>query len=198
MTDDSLSSLSLSPKERISTDPKPIGESPLKAVLDISISDHQWLAEIPPLEALVDEITREVLVWPSTWKHFESTSSTTIQVGFCFANDSFIAKLNRDFCGKDRSTNVLSFPSGDVFNGMLHLGEIALAVGVVTGEAQAQGKSVLEHTTHLIIHGLLHLLGFEHESKKAANEMEKLEIDIMKSFGFGNPYIIAETETNGR
>ena len=96
--------------------------------------------------------------------------------------------LNQTFRGKDRPTNVLSFPA-DVDVDEPILGDLALCWPVVEGEAVEQGKSVLSHATHLVIHGLLHLLGFDHEEDTQAEEMEALEIRILAELNVENPYL---------
>ena len=96
--------------------------------------------------------------------------------------------LNQAFRGKDKSTNVLSFPAEVVVDEPI-LGDLALCWPVVENEAAEQGKSVLAHATHLVIHGLLHLLGFDHEDDAQAEEMEALEIRILADLNVANPYL---------
>lgn len=106
------------------------------------------------------------------------------EVTIVLATDAFVRKLNRDFRGKDKPTNVLSFPGvGD------YLGDIILARQTIEREAKTQGKTPRDHTIHLIIHGLLHLLGYDHERPKQAQNMEALEIKILKKLGINNPYL---------
>ena len=90
-------------------------------------------------------------------------------------------RLNRSFRGIDRPTNVLSFPSTDG-------GDIVLCHPVIRREAVAQRKSVAAHYAHLVVHGMLHLRGYDHEERRAALRMEKAEIRVLRRFGVGNPY----------
>jgi probable rRNA maturation factor len=106
------------------------------------------------------------------------------EVTVVLANDVFIRKLNRDFRGKDKPTNVLSFP-GDADN----LGDIVLARQTIVREAKEQGKTPRDHAVHLVVHGMLHLLGYDHEKAKDAEIMESLEIKILKKLGVSNPYL---------
>lgn len=97
--------------------------------------------------------------------------------------------LNRDYRGKDKPTNVLSFP----FEVPEHiesdlLGDLVVCAPVVAEEAVDQHKALKAHWAHMLVHGSLHLLGFDHVDDEEAEEMEALEIDIMQSLGFDNPY----------
>ena len=91
--------------------------------------------------------------------------------------------------GKKGATNVLSFPVGnDEFVEPGYLGDIVICAPVVLREATEQDKSPLAHWAHMVIHGVLHLLGYDHENEADANVMESLEIEKLDSLGYGNPY----------
>jgi probable rRNA maturation factor len=97
--------------------------------------------------------------------------------------------LNSRYRGKDAATNVLSFPAQippDL--GIPLLGDIVICAPLVDEEARAQGKPVQAHWAHLVIHGVLHLLGHDHEAEQEAREMETLEVDLLFSLGYDNPY----------
>ena len=103
-------------------------------------------------------------------------------------------ELNLQYRKKDKPTNVLSFPS-DIPEEMLNLleveplGDLVICIPVVLQEAAEQQKTPMDHFTHLLIHGILHLLGYDHETSAAdAEEMEALEIAILKKIGIANPY----------
>jgi len=91
-------------------------------------------------------------------------------------------KLNKKFRKKNRATNVLSFSYGK------GAGDIVLCHPVVAREARAQGKSVAAHYAHLVVHGVLHLRGYDHAAKAQAVKMEKREIRLLRRLGFANPY----------
>lgn len=101
-------------------------------------------------------------------------------------------QLNCDYRGKDAPTNVLSFAlnEGEPVPGMEHLlfGDLVLCAPVIEREAAEQGKSIAAHFAHLVIHGMLHLQGYDHDNDADAEAMESLEIQIMARLGYPNPY----------
>jgi probable rRNA maturation factor len=106
------------------------------------------------------------------------------QVTVLLTGDDRLRALNRQFRGKDTPTNVLSFPAATKDG----LGDIAIAHGVVAGEARAQGKDFSHHAIHLAVHGTLHLLGYDHEMPAEAKIMEQLEKEILARLGIADPY----------
>ena len=104
------------------------------------------------------------------------------------ADDAEIRTLNRTYRGKNKATNVLAFPDGTVEEGVRQLGDIILSYDTFKAESTAQNKPLKHHVTHLAIHGVLHLLGFDHLADEEANAMESLEIRILKRMGIANPY----------
>lgn len=101
--------------------------------------------------------------------------------------DSRVKKLNRAFRSKDAATNVLSFPAGlDSY-----LGDVAIAYGVTAREAKASGKSVADHAVHLAVHGVLHLLGYDHTTPRKASIMEPMEVRVLKTMKIADPYEVA-------
>ena len=103
-----------------------------------------------------------------------------------------IRALNRDYRDKDKPTNVLSFPTGKIdglpANESSPLGDIAICAAVVAEEALVQGKAVEDHWAHLLVHGTLHLLGFDHQEELQAAEMEDKESEILTAHGLSDPY----------
>jgi probable rRNA maturation factor len=100
------------------------------------------------------------------------------------SNDEKLHDLNVTFRGKDKPTNVLSFPARDDD----YLGDVAVAYGVTSQEAREQKKPFADHATHLVVHGVLHLLGYDHETARTAKIMEPLETKILRELGIGDPY----------
>ena len=103
-------------------------------------------------------------------------------------------RLNRDYRGKDRPTNVLSFPY-DPLPGVApdHVGDLVVCAPVVAVEARAQGKRPEAHWAHMVVHGMLHLQGYDHETDQQAQQMERLETAILTGLGFPAPYADDET-----
>jgi probable rRNA maturation factor len=101
-------------------------------------------------------------------------------------DDARLKALNHTFRGKNKPTNVLSFPS----EAKDYLGDVALAYGVTAREARAAGRSLSDHAAHLAVHGVLHLLGYDHETTRQAATMEPLEMRILEKLGISDPYAV--------
>jgi probable rRNA maturation factor len=98
-------------------------------------------------------------------------------------------RLNRAYRGKDKPTNVLSFPASPVERELGDaLGDLVICAPVVAAEARAQRKPPPAHWAHMVVHGVLHLHGFDHETPREARVMEGLEVEILRGFGYQNPY----------
>lgn len=110
------------------------------------------------------------------------------EVSLLFADDVAVHALNKRFRGVDKATNVLSFPGTGDAETADFLGDIAIAFETSAREAADEGKTLSNHVAHLIAHGFLHLLGFDHETDEEAEDMEAMERDILKSLGVPDPY----------
>ena len=115
-----------------------------------------------------------------------------VDVSVRVVNATEMQQLNSEFREQDKSTNVLSFPAGDIeglpSDADLPLGDIVVCAEVVRSEAKEQGKTAEAHWAHMVVHGTLHLLGFDHESDSDAATMEGLEVKILTDNGIANPY----------
>ncbi|AXQ21164.1 rRNA maturation RNase YbeY [Acinetobacter wuhouensis] len=132
----------------------------------------------------------------TTLRHIDTQSDCEVGIA-CVDNDES-HKLNLEYRKKDKPTNVLSFPS-DLPDEMAQIldtfpiGDLVICIPVVLQEAIEQQKTPIEHFTHMLVHGTLHLMGYDHEtSEEDAEEMEALEIEILKKLGFENPYTVKE------
>ncbi|OJW50529.1 MAG: rRNA maturation RNase YbeY [Alphaproteobacteria bacterium 41-28] len=148
-----------------------------KPIVNFILHHKIWTKRVPSLREEISsalEKTAEILD-----RDFSET-----EVSVVLADDTEVQDLNKTFRNRDKPTNVLSFPSEQKDE----LGDIILAYETVTREAEENGVSPLDHTLHLIIHGFLHLLGYDHEHENEAKEMENMEIRILKDLHINNPY----------
>ena len=99
-----------------------------------------------------------------------------------------ITALNREWRGRNKPTNVLSFPYGEDRHVPDYLGDIVICAPVIRREAGEQGKLPEAHWAHMLIHGILHLRGYDHQEEKEREEMEQREINLLEKIGFSNPY----------
>ena len=131
------------------------------------------------LDQVLDEIYERIGL-------ISNNSKTLISISF--SGDKKVKELNNSFRKKRSATNVLSFPSNYKFNNTLFLGDIIFSIETILKEAKRDNKSVENHLTHLFIHSVLHLLGYEHETEEQAEKMENLEIEILSNLQIDNPY----------
>jgi len=110
------------------------------------------------------------------------------ELSIVLTDDDAIRKINAQWRGKDAPTNVLSFPAAPVQGAPRLLGDIVIAFETTTREAKDEGKPFAHHLSHLAVHGFLHLLGYDHESDAQADDMERLERDILARLGVPDPY----------
>jgi probable rRNA maturation factor len=150
-------------------------------LIDVEIEDAAWTQALPAAEALAFEAADATLA---------SEGAVGEGVTLLLTDDATIRDLNRRFRQRDQPTNVLSFPAPQ--NPERFLGDIALAYGVCAREAQEQGKPLKHHLQHLVAHGVLHLLGYDHESDAQADEMEGLERAVLAGLGIPDPYLTGE------
>ncbi len=111
------------------------------------------------------------------------------ELSILLSNDGKQKELNRKWRGQDKATNVLSFAQIEPFAPVAGLlGDIVLAHETVSGEALAQQKSFCDHLSHLVVHGFLHILGYDHQTDTEASQMESLETRVLAHLGIANPY----------
>lgn len=152
---------------------------------DVVVEDERWSA-LGEIEALVSTAAQAAFAG--------AKEAGPAYVAIALLDDAAVAVLNRQFRGMDKPTNVLSFPANDEgpasddHDHGRSLGDIALAYDTIDAEARQMGLEFRDHVAHLVVHGVLHLLGFDHESDAEAEEMEALETTILAGMGIADPY----------
>lgn len=162
----------------------------LEVVLDV---EAEGWAAVPDVEGLVDRAVDRARIRSG------HPGDAEAEVSILLCDDATIQQLNRDWRGMDRPTNVLSFPApaGGPPRGPHLLGDIAVAWETTQREAEAEGKAVADHLTHLVVHGFLHLIGYDHDVETEALQMEALETSILADVGIADPYAASEVAGAG-
>ena len=168
------------------------------AEIAVLIEHPAWTEILPEAEALCRRAALAALA------DVELPPGRPAEISLVLADDATVRRLNRDWRGKDSPTNVLSFATQDddgepeVADAPLLLGDVVLAFETCTAEAAAEGKSLADHLSHLVVHGVLHLLGWDHQDEDEADSMEALETDVLRGLGIADPHrdddAVAEAE----
>lgn len=151
--------------------------------IDIIVEDPAWSDAMPDVEARTRRAAQAALV--------HSRAGPAMELTILLTDDAALHALNRRFRGHDEPTNVLAFPAtepDDLLPEAGSLGDLALAYGTCGGEAAAQGKPFGDHLAHLVVHGVLHLLGRDHQTEAEAEAMEEEERLILVGLGIADPY----------
>ena len=154
--------------------------------LDITYDSENWPSNLEPL--IRESAEKSLRASDKTNFHHDA------EISVMLTDDKEIKKLNRMYRGKNKPTNILSFPLIDFTQNDpispegKELGDLVLAYNTLEREAQEQKKAFEDHLRHLIVHGTLHLLGYDHEDPEEADKMEALEITILEEMGIKNPY----------
>ena len=151
-------------------------------MVDVEVEDDAWTSALPSAADIAERAGQAVLdkLAPA------ADDGEAPEAVVLLTSDEAVADLNERFRHKAGPTNVLSFPAPANPEG--HLGDVALAYGVCAREAAEQGKSLSDHLSHLVAHGVLHLLGYDHETDGEAEAMEALERSILEGLGVPDPY----------
>lgn len=168
----------------------PQGADPSWLSIDVVFEDDGWKDQ-EHIEALIGQAAAELAV------HEAVRRSGLSQVCIALSSDAHVQDLNASYRGKDKPTNVLSFPApaSPQRQPMSHLGDIIIARETVAREAAEKAIPFADHLQHLTIHGLLHLLGYDHETDGEAVVMEGLERDILGRMGIPDPYADSDANT---
>ena len=152
--------------------------------IDIQVQSPLWNAQPLAEQTIRDAISAAA----------GALSTEGGEVSILLIDDSEIARLNRDWRGIDKPTNVLSFPASRVGQGDKLLGDIVIAYETLERESTDESRDFLHHLAHLAVHGFLHLIGFDHETDAQAEEMEGLESRIMMRLNMPDPYVARESD----
>ena len=145
--------------------------------IDVDVQNATAYEPLPENEQLV------------LWVTFALRGKSDVELTLRLVDRDESRALNLRYRGQDKPTNVLSFPAGLPSGLDLPLlGDIVICAPLVDEEAEKQHKSLQSHWAHLVIHGVLHLLGHDHQDEKEAVEMEAIEVDLLASLGFSDPY----------
>jgi len=152
----------------------------------IAVEDPGWTQVLPEVEALARRAAAAALAGLPAC----AVPPMPAELSILLADDARLRDLNRRYRGLDRATNVLSFPGdlGAANGAPALLGDLALARETLVREAAEQSKPLADHLSHLVVHGVLHLLGYDHEEAAAAARMERLEIALLAGLGVPDPY----------
>ncbi|MBO0661359.1 rRNA maturation RNase YbeY [Jiella sp. MQZ9-1] len=155
--------------------------------LAIAVECEAWEAAFPH-EALTALAAKALA---AAANHLDLPASLTSEIAVTFADDRTVQEANRDWRDKDKPTNILSFPMSQLETGDLPgplAGDLLIAFETVAREAEAEAKTTGDHLSHLIVHGFLHLLGYDHLSNADAETMEAHEVAILAALGIADPY----------
>jgi probable rRNA maturation factor len=154
---------------------------PRRVDIDVEVRDPRWLETLRTARAICRRASAAAI--EGSGRRLPGN----VSVAIALENDAAVRRLNRTYRGFDKPTNVLSFPGAP--DDPRFLGDIAVARQTVLREAREQGKRPADHLTHLVIHGTLHLLGYDHEhGERQARQMEKLETRLLAAMGIADPY----------
>ena len=169
-----------------------------RPIVSVRLAYRPWRAVLPDARMLLERTARATLA--AAARAGAVPIGAALEVSFMLANDARVRRLNRDYRGQDKPTNVLSFPSEnderdgeslgstDGETGPRLLGDVVFALETLEREAAAQSKTLSDHLCHLAVHGVLHLLGYDHQDAEEAECMERLEVEVLASLGIGDPY----------
>lgn len=167
----------------------------LRLAIAVAVPCEDWLNAVPAARQLCRRAAKATL-------NALQTRLGETELSMMLTDDTTMADLNRRYRGIDAPTDVLSFANPDLRPGTppadaagpALLGDIVVAFGTASADAALDGRSLPDHLTHLVVHGMLHLLGYDHEDETEARGMEAVEIDVLGRLGIENPYSIEASD----
>ena len=169
----------------------------IKLDVNLDRASDKWKRAFPLMQGKIEQAAAYAFMQAKKPAAFKRR---TFEINIILTDDSNVKTLNKNYRGKNKPTNVLSFPQINLQNfrrteldmfplkNAIPLGDIVLAFQTIRGESIKQDKSLENHVIHLIVHGTLHLLGYDHMRELDAKTMEKLECDILATLGYPDPY----------
>jgi len=169
-------------------------EAGTSLTIDMTMDEPAWQSALPALEDIAAQCC------DATWQAIlneHQAKDMAAEVSLFWTNDPDIRQLNQQYRHQDKPTNVLSFPLYDGWDviapvaqqvPVVALGDIILSLDTIMREANTQDKSLQAHTMHMLVHGMLHLCGYDHQQDDEAERMEAKEIEILSQLGVSNPY----------
>ena len=151
----------------------------------VTVEAPGWRLAVADPEGLCRRAARSTLALAG------APPAVPLELGILLTDDAAVRELNRTWRGRDAATNVLSFPTGDgavVAGAPRLLGDVVVALETIGREAAGAGRSCADHLAHMVVHGVLHLLGHDHDSDEEARRMEALERRILGTLGVADPY----------
>ena len=163
-------------------------------VVDVTVQSSYWRRTVPDAGALARKMAAAALrdgLRKTAFRgtlHRKISPRRQLEVSVVLASNAAVRRLNKAYRGQDKPTNVLAFPSDPPPAGPWPLGDVIVAYGVAAAESRAGGGALRAHLVHLVLHGVLHLLGYDHIGAHDAAVMERLESEIMARMGYADPY----------
>lgn len=166
-------------------------------ILNTDLEDERWQTALSDIMEISQTVKESALSYLQTHENITVLQAEKpLVLNLCLSNDEQVQILNRDFRNKDAATNVLSFANLDfaafaadnALYDEIELGDIIIAYETMQREAEQEGISLYAHYCHLLVHGILHILGFDHIKEEDAVRMERLEAEILATMEIENPY----------
>lgn len=166
----------------------------MKFTIEIAQDIQDWKTHKEINTKLFTQVIKKIL-----GKYPNLNAIKNVELSILLTNDAKIKELNKEFRNKNATTNVLSFPDLEIDYRKIHqfqpddlaylyLGDIAFSLDTITKEAEEKNIEFLQHFKHLLVHSILHLLGFDHQNDEEAEIMETLEVEFLKEFDIKSPY----------
>lgn len=179
------------------------GRKMTKIEVNTDITDERWQSSIANITEVIEKVKNATFAYVAEHENLPILQTDKpLVISLCLSDDNMVHELNRDFRGMDKPTNVLTFANidsdsftlADDYFDEIDLGSIILAYETMTREADIENISLEAHFCHLLTHGFLHIIGYDHIKEDEAEQMEGLEVAILQTMQIANPYAEDEVE----